>query len=163
MAQLTYATKPPIATPGLLADLGPNDIVSGKLMVGAVPFGVAIANTPGQDEQCQPVAAAVDLIRGVVVRSDQYDSRALASNLAIPAGDMVSILRRGRIWVTPVTAVAKGDPVFVVHAGGAFHATDDGVNASALPSQVARWGSSALIGQPAILEVDFTAYNGAMT
>lgn len=79
-------------------------------------------------------------------------------------GDMLSVLRKGRIWVKPENAVSVGDSAFArfLVAGetelGAFRGGNPGGTGSApqgVKVEGAKFVTSASAGEPAMLEVDF--------
>lgn len=136
--QTSYDVLPAPAMAGLIADMQNIDVISRRLDV-AVPFGVFVAKgaterpAAGIDAGSAKLPTLTgDQILGVVVFEQNKPGKNLASNLALEANDVASILRQGVIWVICEKAVNEGDPVFVRHAAnggntqlGAVTDTDD--------------------------------------
>jgi len=149
---------------GALADSGFTDKVS-ALSEGDLPFGRMAVRGTDLDRQGRLPTGATDItdrknLLGVVVRSQGIESLDFQQTPGDPRyldKKMAPALRRGRIFVLPETAVDPSDNVFVRHTGGnegKFRNDADGANASQVPADQARWKSTALAGEPAILEIN---------
>lgn len=106
---------------GQLADSGPHDIITryqGEASAG-IGFGLCVVEGAADAEAVLPVDANSRAV-GIVLRDAGYATPSEyndASN-GIQPNAMVSILRKGRVWVRVEAAVAKGDPFFVRHVAG---------------------------------------------
>jgi len=96
---------------------------------------------------------------GVAVRTQALEQAVLnANNVGYPLASAMSVVRRGRIWVTVEDAVIAGGQAFVravAGAGeqvGAFRSDVDGTDAGALPGT--RYKLSAGAGELTILEIN---------
>lgn len=112
------------ALEGGLYDNGPNDIVSGvaeeDLKAGRFVVGGTADNQllmPTADaEVSDGTSLNAQNVRGFTVRdvASEVDAN---GNLLYTEEAVVSVLRKGRIWVTCEDAFTPADPVFVVHTG----------------------------------------------
>jgi hypothetical protein len=159
MSQTSYATSLTKSFAGALADSGLTDKVS---VVSAessaeIPFGVMVCK--GADDEKAILPAAVDdLPLGIVIHGHGYSDVELGTTGLKPKASM-SILRRGRIYVTVEEAVTKGDRAVVRFSGtgqaGAFRKTPvDGetLDVGGACVFVTSAGANAL----AVVEVDMT-------
>ena len=119
--QLTYGQYMDQALPGMKADMEAYNTVS-KLNKGTsvIPFGRAVF-TDGDDGMKLPVSGstAAQFI-GITMRelTRAYTDTQIAGGIgAVPKYDS-TVMTTGVIWVTPVVAVAKDDPVYVLKADG---------------------------------------------
>lgn len=135
MSQTTYPAVSAVAYAGMIADCQPHKIISriNNDASAAIEFGRAVQNIPGENDNCELVDAATDLILGVSVHKHNE-----AGNYAI--GDAVAIIREGVVWVSVDATVVEHGAVYVRHSDGAFLAADDGANSSLLAN--ARWYES---------------------
>src|SRR5688500_17943821 len=69
-----------------------------------IPFGRMLAQGTG-DRQCLLMAAQADLLIGVAVRSQSYQVDTQLGSTGLKPKVTVSVLTKGRIWVTAVDAV----------------------------------------------------------
>lgn len=132
-----------------------------------IPFGVAVAieTSPGTDGtpgKATLVNAAADKIAGVVLHHHAYDSRTELGTTGLKPKTLLSVLRKGRVWVKTETAVVDGDRAHIRYAAGAG-GTQLGAfrNATVVSETIdataqAVFRSTAAAGELAILEVDFT-------
>lgn len=118
MAQLSYSETPDAAYAGMLYDIGFTDIVSGvsQEASASIDFGLGVVRGTIDDGVKLPAAEA-NVVKGVVVHSHAYEPDVTVDDDGIKPKAMVNVLRRGRIWVTVVTAVAPGDRAYLYFAG----------------------------------------------
>lgn len=104
--------------PGMIADKGPNDKIS-RVPETDIPFGAVVAVGTTGDGYCKVAGAAGDKVLGIAMRDTT--SVGATVNLFAPNGGStevfpkdhwaVPIIRYGRVWAIPTTAVHEGDPV----------------------------------------------------
>jgi hypothetical protein len=137
---------------GLLADTGFTDKVS-YAAEGAVPFGAAIALGTNPERQGK-VAASGAAVIGIAIR---------AANLEQPVGggapsyadkSMVSVLKRGRIWVKTNDAVAAGSTANLVLANGTFTDASVAAGIEALTQVSVKFVTGTTAAGLAIVEVN---------
>lgn len=157
--QTTYNLNPAVAVPGELADTGFTDKLS-RLLTVAASAGLAVVFKAGdKDSQVRPPDATGQVtgpnLSGVVI----YDPAAVNAPNAI--GDSVSVLKRGRIWVSVEEAVTPASPVFIRFAAGtfptlgAFRASADTSTAVAVPNGAMKFiTTQATIGGLVLVEVN---------
>ena len=127
--QSTYLTVPAIGYVGMLEGYG-HDIAT---MLNAdsvsIPFGAAVAlkPSPTTDKDAYLPATSSDNVFGIVAHSHAYgrtwtdaDSTVHGEldGTGLVVGDMMNIVRRGKILVTPMQTVAVGDRLYVSYAVG---------------------------------------------
>jgi hypothetical protein len=170
--QSTYSDKPAIGYQGQL-DAGPNDKWT---MLNAdsvsIPFGTPLAQKPSPttDLDARIPAASTDQLAGILFRSDGYDpswtdasgTYGALDSTGVRAGQLIDVLRKGRILVKAQTAVAPGDRLYVSYTTGTTY-TAKGQMGNAAESSVTIdattkgvWKTTATAGSLAWLEVDFT-------
>lgn len=165
MSQTSVAEQA-LGFPGMKADSGNDDVIS-RIAEGALVDGtLAVVGTSVDTEAKAPTAGAdvttLTSLRGVVLHSHARESGA-AANPSYADGDMVSLMRSGRVLVKVEEAVTPASPVFVRHAAGAggtvlgaFRASADTATASQLPVSAAKYVSSAAPGGLAVLELSIS-------
>lgn len=98
--------------PGMIVDTGIKDQVS-LVAETDIPFGFAVADGDTGTGYCKLATGGTDHIRGIAVRD-------WTSGVVTMGGGLTGykawhwdtgILRVGRIWAQPTTAVKRGDPV----------------------------------------------------
>lgn len=117
--QTTITDTPPIGAPGQLYDSGVFHDIPTFIVQGAdVPFG-AMVKISGQ--YCQLVSVIGDLAGkiGVVVKDPSLPTPYPGYNGGFKAGDVVSVLQTGRVWIATETALANQAVPFVRYAAGA--------------------------------------------
>lgn len=154
--------NPVVALVGQLADNGsnPDGIVSGQVINATIAPGLlAVWHAGDADGTIRAPAATGEVTafnpRGITI----YEASSPNNPYAI--GDMVSLLKRGRIWVAVEEAVTPASTPFVRFAAGGggtvlggFRASADTATAVALPG--AKYlTTQATIGGLALLEVNF--------
>lgn len=146
MSQTSYPLVSAVAFPGMLAEVGSRKSVISRINDDSVniPFGRAVQNIPGEDNNCELVDATGDKILGVSIH------RHCEAGAYEPT-DPVSILREGTIWVEVDGTVVEHGDVFVKHSDGSFLAADDAGNSSKLTN--ARWYHSRTGAGLVVLEL----------
>jgi hypothetical protein len=145
--------------PGQIVDIGIKDVIS-RVLEGTtnLAFGTAVALGTTGDGYCKPAAAATDKILGIAMRDMTVGGgqavTALVAGLTqtwgnVPNHGSVAIVRVGRVWAQPATAVHEGDPVSFVTTAGA----DQGkFNTGGTAILGAHWASSAPAGMMAQIQ-----------
>lgn len=164
MPQTTYLAAHPVGLAGALVDASENDVISRILSdATSIPFGVGLKEGTTGGTNCAVPAAAGARIIGVALRTDNYENRSLTTTLAIAQKDVVSVLRRGRVWVLVEQDVVVGDDVFVRHTArltntqlGGFRTDADTASSVDYAAVLAnaRFVSAASAGGLAQLEID---------
>ncbi len=122
--QTTFAISPAAGAPGMLYDAGHTDIISRALSAAAGANPGDFVSRTGEDTAALP-AAATDIATnpgaalGFVVRH-QYQSVSEMASPVFAQYKRVSILRRGRIWLLCLDAIAAGDSIYVKHTSANF-------------------------------------------
>lgn len=147
MAQLSYSQNFGKAYAGQLVDDSPRTVDSYQAG-GNLVHGLGVIR--GADDNKVVIAAASGLIRGVVLRNHQ-----LASEGDIVATDMVSVLRKGRVYMEATGTVAAEDIAYVeitagADQGKATNASDTGANL-----RIGRFLEAGADGDLVAVEVDF--------
>ena len=147
---------------GMLADSGKHDIVSAVNAEASaeIGFGTWVKEGTSDGEALLPAAEGDDLL-GIVVHTHAADTPADLGTLGIKPKGMLSVLRKGRIYVTVEEAVVPGNRVWVraVAGGGeklgATRVTDDSTD-TIDATNVGRIMTTAGIGGLAVVEIDMT-------
>ena len=156
MSQTAYSADQGLALPGMVADGGPSQtvsaIASGALAAGnGVSFSAA-SSAAGVTDICKAPAAGTDVTNaakflGIAIYNAGREPHTSAAEYADES--VVSILRKGRIWVEVEDAVAVGGGVFCRHVAagaevlGAFRSDADGSDASQVAHAVFLTAASA--------------------
>lgn len=126
--QTEYPDRMAAGFPGMLSDTGFFDNDSMTLVAGTDPVVVVGYGVPvtygATDRTCVPVSTgdtAAD-IAGFAVRTQGGNAETNANNGYVN-GDTVSVMKKGRMYVTASVAVVAGDPVTVDVATGAISNT----------------------------------------
>lgn len=172
--QTSYGTTLTQAIEGALADSGAHDVTTkyNAELTAAIAFGRAVKFGATDFAALLP-AAESDKICGIVVHSNQYSTGAEGElkqdgnewTNGLRPGAAMSILRKGRIWAKPRTAVTPGDRLWVravsaesgVEFLGGLEDADDGTDTIDCTNQGV-WLDTAAAGGLARLEVDFTNF-----
>jgi hypothetical protein len=171
MSQKTYLNAPVGLGAGMLADDGLTDKGSLKNTTGAtIPFGVFVAQG-ATDLSCKRIDSVANNVIGVVIHSHNENSSYLQfPSTAVPFGEtsgdvqagvpdksMVSVLKKGRIYVQCETACAIGGKVFVraIAAGAEVlgAARNDTDSGDAFELKGARFASTLSAAGYALVEV----------
>ena len=135
-----------------------------------VPFGRGLARSATLDAVAVLPSVTAFVFEGISVNrakgrpKDTSVSPPVTGNAVYNEDEAVPVLRKGRIWVRPETAVTVASGVFVRHTVGAdplhtpgrFRGTDVGAEVDEI-TQGARWITSADIDGLAALEIDVLA------
>ena len=155
MAQLTYTQNQAAAFAGMKGD-SRDDTVDSHAAEGAIGFGLAVIAGTDPAVQVKLPAAAGGVFRGVSLQT--HVAQTSAGVAAYADHDAVSVLRKGRVWVPVVTAVAVDGHPYFVNTGddaGKFSATDDGTTDSARAGGgTAKYVTSTSGAGLALLELD---------
>ena len=115
MSQTTYDTVADRATAGMLGDAG-HDMYHVSLAAegGAIPFGLGVIQ--GTDPETQ---AKLSTVTGGTFAGVTLHQHALQDETAdgFVEDEVMSVLKKGRVWVQTNVAVAIGDPVYFVNSG----------------------------------------------
>ena len=160
--QTSYSINQGISQAGMLADLGNNDVVSkyDTLDSLGVAFGLGLAQGAADDQVHLP-SASTDKFVGISVLVQHKEQQLGTGLVNYKQGDMISVLRKGRVWVQVDSAVVAGAPVFCRFAAGSgsvlgsFRADADTGSASQVMGSV--FTSSAVAGGLAIVDINLPA------
>jgi len=137
MSVQTSVTAAPVAgAPGELYDTSDNNEIISLRAISDTPFGAYVSETAEGDGDLPDAEGEVTSAtrRGIALKDPNK-----ASGDGYKAGDMMSVLFRGRAWCLNEEALAFGDTVYVRHVAtapeqlGAFRTDVDGTDAAALP------------------------------
>jgi len=146
------------AFPGQLADLSPADIRS-FVAETAVTVGTVVCQGTSAG-QCAVVASGVaDCAVGVVIRLNVLSPSDLDGSGKIPAGEDVSVLNKGRIWVLADDSPSVGDRGYTEYSGSPGYVSDQATTALDTRAQV-RFLSEKNSDDLALVEVDFQNVQG---
>jgi len=164
VSQTSYADQS-IGVNGQIADTAMRDVVSRiNENASAIGFGLGVkrgsAVAAGKTGLFDATDSAGDDLVGVTVHDHAYANADLATE-AIPADNVGSIMKRGRILVTAETAVADGDDAYVRIANGVADATqttkggwgNDNDSGTRRHVKGAKFRSAAAKGALAVLEL----------
>ena len=190
--QTSVAAAPAIAFAGMLADDAENDTItmvnqestgsgsqSSSTLSTSMPFGVAVVfmtSSPVSDLSALFPHATTDLPAGITVHKHNYERQwlltdgTLAGELdarGVVTGISLTVLRRGRIWVSPPMSVTPGQRLYVraVANGAISYQLGSCENAADASNMIActtlgQWLTSCSTNGFAKLEVDFTVKPG---
>jgi hypothetical protein len=174
--QTTVNDVMPAAFEGMIADsMHATDFVSRKAQPSAspyIPFGKMVVWNTADTADLALVrlpAAAADIARGrlqgiaIAETSKQLDPAIAWGHYK--AGEVISVMRKGRIWVISESAVtALDNGVFVRHTDpgvtpplaslGSFRTDADTADATAMPAGTAQWLTTCSAGGLALLQID---------
>jgi hypothetical protein len=106
--QTTITNDPTIGAPGMLYDSeGQKDVVSCRAQE-AIPFGAYVRIIGGECELADSSAEVTADDGGVALHGHN-----VPTGVGYAAGDMVPVLRSGRVWVTTEDAIANGAQPFI--------------------------------------------------
>lgn len=100
------------AVKGGLADIALTDKV-GRFAAADVAFGVGLAATTTAGQAEVPTATSF-VFEGISVQTNKVTLNATGEAL-YQAGEEITVLKKGRIWVYTEVAIAVGDAVFLRH------------------------------------------------
>ncbi len=169
MAQLTYAQYHSDGYAGDPADAGFKDdhaYVQAEASA-EMPFGVGVVQGAADSKAVLPSGGSTAAnFRGVLLRSDTYDSTYQLGTTGVKPQQAISVRARGRVKVTVEEAVSKGDRAFLritANGGdlpGQWRKSADGGKAIELKG--CYFATSADAGALAILDVDVNATKAAV-
>jgi len=117
MVQTAIKTVADKAFPGLSGDIGSDTHTRSLAMEGGtVKFGHGMVVGTDPLTQAKLPSAAGERLAGVLLFQQQTQDAAAAD---LVAGEVGSLMRKGRVWVVTDEVVAPGDPVFIRHSPGA--------------------------------------------
>jgi hypothetical protein len=175
--QTSYAVTDVIGYNGMLADDSENDLITAVNNDSvSIPFGAVLqfkTSSPPSDFSAQLPTSAAAKLMGILVQEHDYERTytlpdgTLGGQLdatGIVVGAVMTLLRRGAIWVTVLQAVKPGDRLYVsFEAGSSFYTAsgqignaDDGSNTVTGAHQIGQFETTAAAGAIAKLRVDFT-------
>ncbi len=176
MGQTSYAEQAP-AFAGMIADLSRGALIDTFIQGEAsaeVPFGSFVvlstgttlpgtASAPNVPTGILPAASGDNYGHGgVVVHSHWYDKRLQLGEDGVLPGNLISVMRRGRIWVNVEEAVTPADSVFVRYTASGANVPGnfrtDADTSKALQLYGCRFASITTGAGLAILEIDLNAH-----
>ncbi len=164
MPQTSYSSNMAKGFAGMLADGSRADIITMRNVEASaeIAFGLAVKYGGTSDDLGAKLPAAeTDKIAGIVVHTHSYNKTNQLGTTGVKTGELLNVIRKGRILVTAQTAVAPGDRLWVrAVAGGAevlggLEDADDSTDMIDCTNQGV-WMTTAAAGELAWLEVDFT-------
>ena len=177
--QTSFSDTPAIAFAGMLADGAENDLITllNAESSASMAFGSAVAFKPSgtYDSDGTVPANSTDKIAGILVHSHAHARQVSLvgtdgntttmgdlSTTGVAPGGKLDILRKGRVWITTVTACVPGDRGYVSYNGtgtataaGLVAQTSDSSHTIDSTSQIVYLTSASANGL-AMIEVDFT-------
>lgn len=129
----------------------------------SIPFGRAVNFASATDPMSAELPDdAADIIAGIVIHSHAYAKDEQLDATGVVDGELLNVLRKGRVWVTCPSGCSVGDRLWVrqdVTGGGSeveggLEDAEDTDNIDCTNAGV--WLTSASAGELALLEVDFT-------
>lgn len=110
--QTSVNVNPALGQPGELYDSGPTDKVTRVASVG-IPFGSYVKLTAGQN--CTLPSASGDVgVDGGIALIDPSKPTGVGYEI----GDVVTVLRKGRVWVESDTAITELSVPYVRYTAG---------------------------------------------
>ena len=154
--QTSYSLEHSVALPGLIADLGLQDILSGVVETAVIGFGLAVVQGTADNQVILPSGGGDDF-RGIAIR--QLNEVANASDVAEYAvSSELNYMRTGRTWVICEDGCVPGAPALWRHTApgseviGALRTDSDGGDAAQIAGASFRTTASA--GAIALLELN---------
>jgi hypothetical protein len=154
--QLSVSRLPATGLPGMLADANIQDVkIDSLIATEALPFGIFVVTS--ENECSLPDGGATDVTngRGGIVLRDP----AKPTGEGYEAGDVVPVLRKGRVFVLTEETVTYDDAVYVRYASGgggsqagSFGDDADTATRGILPNSKYRYGGTTT--NPAVLDLD---------
>lgn len=163
MSQTTFTEAPAVAKAGMISESAYQDIIS-RANDAAIEMGLGVvvddgATTP--EHNCKVPAATGEITGGTFLGITVWDTGIESDGATgYEANSVVSILRRGRVWVEVEAAVAVGGAVFCRFVAdgeeklGAFRDDADTADAVAVPGAV--YLTAAGDGELALVELNPT-------
>lgn len=177
--QTSYSKAPGVAYAGMLYDVGPYDIITGKNAEASasMPFGIVVdakTSSPTSDFDCILPAASPGYPVGIVVHAHDYartfttpDGTTVGEldGTGIKPGALFGLLRKGRIWVSTEdgSILAFQSRLYTRYSAnggntqlGAIRGSDDSGHAIDLTKIGQFITTQATVGGLVVVEVDFT-------
>lgn len=164
--QTSYGTTMTAAIEGALADNGAHDVkpMYNEEASAEIAFGRAVKFGTNANGALLP-AAESDVIAGIVLHSNAYTTGTSTSDLGttgLRPDATLSVLRKGRVWVTVEDGCVVGDRLWIRAVGstppeylGGVNSADDSTDMVDCTKQGV-FLTACSAGGLAILEVDFT-------
>lgn len=111
--QTTLTQEPAIGRAGMIYDSGPKDVIT-CIAQEAIPFGSVVRIST---QYCELPDSSGEVTAGEM--GVAVEGPVLASGVGYAIGDLVPVMRQGRIWVNTEQAVAAQADPFVRFAAGA--------------------------------------------
>lgn len=132
-------------------------------LLASIPFGILVSLNDNQGEGLiHPPQAAGDvttLLLGIALHTHAIENVLTGAETGYTAGSAVSVLRKGRVYVSVENAVVQNGAVYARHTAsgvntqlGAFRSDADTANASLVPG--ARFVKAAAAGGITIVEIN---------
>lgn len=162
--QSTYTEEPAIAFAGMLGDFTEPETLTlvNNEASAEIKFGLAVKfDAAGDDQDALILTAITNDVAGLLIHDHRYAKTSGLGATGVAAGEPMSILRKGRMWVLCESGCVPGDRMHIralIGAGddvGGLDNVADGVNTIDSTNQGV-WLTTAAAGGLALLEVDFT-------
>jgi hypothetical protein len=115
--QTSYSNEMPVASKGMLADLGPKDVLSAVVEIsGGILVGSGVVE--GDDALHIKLATAQNQIFRGVVLATHTKEQATNGDVKLAQKATANLLQKGRVWVEVGAEVASGDDAYL-DVGGA--------------------------------------------
>lgn len=122
---LSYAEQSR-AYAGMKSDLRDDTVVSfiqGEASA-EIPFGTAVAQGAASTQSGTPDKAiqmvnSASVVVGVLLHAHNYDRESQLGSTGVKPTNLISVLRKGQVYMVHEGAVTKGQPCFVRHTAGA--------------------------------------------
>lgn len=124
---------------GMKADIREGDVVETYIQGEAsaeMPFGAVIAEgtastTVGTPDDALLMVNGSSVVAGVVLHSHNYDRESQVGTVGVKPDNVLSVMRRGRVYAILEGTCTKGGQVFVRHTAGAGGSQKGAVRADA--------------------------------
>jgi hypothetical protein len=120
--QTTYAKTMPVAFAGMKGDAGDDQVDSfvNSEAATSIPFGVGVIKGTADNRALLPRLVGDNAkFMGVVLHHHAYAKPYQLDTVGITPKTMMSVISRGRVWVTVEEAVTQNDRAFMRYAAGA--------------------------------------------
>ncbi len=168
--QTTYSVFPVEAYAGQLGDVQDGFIASYICSEDVSPGKVLELNTDGTVRPAQGTGSGLPLAGVSVLKTAQSSTAPLSTNVTFKSGDVVPVLRRGRIWASfNGGSPAKGDSLNVKHSStvatyrgfvtGTTTSTGSGTEIANAYVQLSKLNAA---GDLALIDVNYPALAGSI-
>lgn len=160
--QTSHPRVQPLAQAGTIADpsfVKHADSLRNDHASAEIPFGVMVAASSDPGDGALPLTATDNVLAGIVVYDHAYARLAELGDTGLKPDVVMTVLKRGRIYVLPEETVVPGGAVRVravvtgSEVAGAFRTTADSTDCIDI-SAFARWVRGGSSSSPAVLEID---------